>query len=179
MVFDAVQTLGWYRADQCAPEFNRLLDNPETALTGAALLSVCGSNGIPGLFIALTNRDSTVRAAAAYDLGFGIQTDAIVPRLLQSLKDSNSEVREQSAYALSKFTIDTERITPALIDALHDPDNSVRCAAAYALGKFGRNASNAVPALVRFFQDEPNNRVTTAMALTNISPEAARSIGER
>ncbi len=81
------------------------------------------------------------RFGAAQSLG-RLRDKRAVPFLVQSLRDANEDVREQSAKALG--ALGDKRAVPPLIAALKDTDEAVPRAALLALGRIGDPA--ALPA---------------------------------
>jgi HEAT repeat protein len=77
--------------------------------------------------------------------------DAIVRRLIGSLKDPDPEVRQNLALALAK--IGPPSVEP-LVVALTDPLPERRSAAAYALALIGPPARSALPALLTALDDK-------------------------
>ncbi|NQU17470.1 MAG: HEAT repeat domain-containing protein, partial [Candidatus Saganbacteria bacterium] len=101
-------------------------------------------SAIPILFVALKDRASVVKVAAAYALG-EIGHSSAISALTVALKDKDSVVRAAVADALGE--IGHPSAIPALAAALKDRYRVVRVAAAYALGKIGH--PSAIPALFK------------------------------
>jgi len=125
---------------------------------------------VPALIKALKDEDSSVRREAVWALGnIGDKVDycvclrmysgtaasdmgeigdkTTVPALTETLKDKDSSVRREAAWALGR--IGDKSAVPALIASLKDEKSSVRARAAWALGKMGdkRGLSVALGAL--------------------------------
>ncbi|ABA23115.1 Predicted signal transduction protein containing Nacht domain [Trichormus variabilis ATCC 29413] len=95
---------------------------------------------------------------------------AAVDRLLELLKDSESNVRSSAANALGR--IGTETAIPGLLELLKDSESNVRSSAANALGNIG--TETAIPGLLELLKDsESNVRSSAAFALVRIGTEAA------
>ncbi len=89
--------------------------------------------------------------------------DAAVPALIETLHDTDHEIRAQAARALARMGTGAGPAVPALIDALNDPNRDVRQGAARALGQIGPEAEGAVPALVSALKDPRNKPVPVAV----------------
>jgi hypothetical protein len=77
--------------------------------------------------------------------------EQLIGNLIDSLADSDAEVRQNAAIALATVG---PRAVPALIDSLRDRNPLKRAAAAYALGQAGLAARVGVPALMTALKDE-------------------------
>jgi HEAT repeat protein len=99
----------------------------------------------------LTDRDPSVRAAAAANLGqLSILATGSAPALVAALaKDTNPVVRSAAAQALGDIGPLPKESAPALVAALaKDTNPDVRSAAAQALRSFGERANETTPALL-------------------------------
>lgn len=74
----------------------------------------------------------------------------IVTRLVEALKDTDVEVRQNLGAALAKLPVDS--VGP-LTAALKDPNPARRAGAAYALGLIGEPAAAALPGLLDALTD--------------------------
>jgi HEAT repeat protein len=93
----------------------------------------------------------------------------IIQRLIDALKDSDTEVRQNLAVALAKFG--TAAVNP-LIEALKDSNPDRRGGAAYALGLIGPPAKAALPALLDTLSDkEPDVRRQASYAIGRLLPQ--------
>jgi HEAT repeat protein len=99
----------------------------------------------------LKDKDASVRAEAAWDLGQKGSTDS-VPVLTQALKDSSSAVRANAAASLWHLGSASKPAIPELKLALEDHEPSVVGNAAGALAKLGVPKSQLVPAYKRVLQ---------------------------
>jgi len=90
---------------------------------------------VPLLLSALEDGDGGVRHVAVTYLGIvRDRPDEEVDGLIRALKDSQAEVRQAAALALSSYGLDAERAVPALTKAsTKDPDEDVQREAARAL----------------------------------------------
>jgi HEAT repeat protein len=82
--------------------------------------------------------------------------DAAVPALIDTLHDSDQEVRAQAALALARMGDKAAPAVDALVHALDDPNEEVRRGAARALGQIGSEAQEAIPALINAIKDPRN-----------------------
>ncbi|MBI4659719.1 MAG: HEAT repeat domain-containing protein [Verrucomicrobia bacterium] len=131
---------------------------------------------VPALIEALRDGHARVRQYAANALRNigprGAQRAA--PALIQCLNDKTMEVRATAAVALGSLGHGTPEAIPALIAALRDKEEGVRSGAAHGLGGLGAEAMPAVPELMRLVREDNEYIVCmSAMALTNIAPEAS------
>ena len=110
-----------------------------------------------------------------------------VPRLVDSLKDKNADVREAAAFAIGKIGPTAwDETFPALVKLLNnDPEPLVRRSAAFALGSLGRQAwpadeagAGAVSsALDKALGDgEASVRQNAAWALGRIGPKNGQAV---
>ncbi|CAK9046925.1 unnamed protein product [Durusdinium trenchii] len=100
----------------------------------------------------------------------------VVPRLLQSLKETDSEVRRNAAIAL-EATEPTDEIVQALLKALEDGNTGVRSNAVKTLGKMGPAAAEAVPKLLQALHDNDSAvRCSAAKALANMNDVASEAV---
>lgn len=158
--------------------------NPEVRWSAANFLSWIGVKAnadaaVPGLIEALRDPNTRVRQFAANALrNIGPRgAKQAVPALIQCLDDETMEVRATAATALGTLGHGASNTVTVLIKALRDDQEGVRSSAAHGLGELGTEATEAVPELLRLVREENEYMVCmSAMALTNIAPEAA--IGE-
>jgi HEAT repeat protein len=144
-------------------------DDPHVRAVAASSLSVLGGASpaaIPVLRDMLTTgeRLAALRALTRY----GPDAEPAMPRLVELLKDKDSEVRWRAAMTLGKIGPAARGTVPALVAALQDEDALVREHAAEALGDIGPDARDAVPALTTALRD-PDARVRR---------DAVRSLGQ-
>lgn len=95
----------------------------------------------------LQHEDPAVRRRAALAAG-RIGDPLALPRLIQRLKDPETEVRRATAFALG--LMGNSEGSPALIAALGDPDAATRGRASEALGRIG--LSSAGPSIAKAFR---------------------------
>ena len=103
-------------------------------------ISPQGAKGlfIPKLSSCLSNGEKDNSTYAVESLGQVGHADpqAVIPALLEALKDKNKWVREAAAKALGQVGhADPQAVIPALLEAFKDEDYGVGKAAAKALGK--------------------------------------------
>ncbi len=103
--------------------------------------------------------------------------ESAIPHLVEMLKHSDAEFRQNAAHALSLFGPAAKSAVPALVDSLSDEDPLVRVAAAGTLGYIGPAAKEAVPALIEALKDEEEGvREWAAAALGKIGPDAKEAV---
>jgi HEAT repeat protein len=143
--FEVVWALGQIRKDEerTVPVLVGLLkdEDPWMRVTSAETLGAFRLNNtrLP-LFTALTDHDARVRAAASRSLGLAInrQTDddsvtTVVAALVVALKDSDENVRVQSAWALGAIGPRARNAISPLIELAGDSSQDVRQTAAASL----------------------------------------------
>jgi HEAT repeat protein len=108
------------------------------------LLSLTGCGGAPPKMaggkwaVALRDADASTRKKAAFTLGnIGPSDAAVLPALVEGLKDSDAGVRCEVILALLKYGRGAERAIPTLTELREtDCDPKVRSCATKALEKF-------------------------------------------
>lgn len=94
------------------------------------------------------------------------QYKELVPALIESMKDSDADVRQHAAIALA--TIGRDALKPVL-EALKSANKEQRSAAAYALGQMGELGQEGIPELTKALKDEEVVvRRAAALALSRI-----------
>jgi HEAT repeat protein len=152
-----------------------------TNLAMAFALVGIGPEAVPGLIESLTNKEVTIRLAAARSLGHErTGMDLVVPALLARLPDTSPFprmerilLRREAIMALGKLHADAQVAVPALITNLSSTDETVRILSLVALGQYGTNARAAIPAI----RATLNNSIPTVcsnaiLALGRIEPDA-------
>lgn len=132
-------------------------------------------DAVPRLLDVLKGEDEALRLHAMGilgDLGQHAHTMALALRAaLHSIaaRDTNNEVRQCAAEALSQIGPQTKTPVPALIDSLRDDLSVVRQGAAHALGELGPDAKSASAALIASLHDQDLSvRLQAAWALWKI-----------
>jgi HEAT repeat protein len=101
--------------------------------------------------------------------------EAVLPALLEALRDPEPIVRARVASALGDLGPEARDAVYPLVEALRDPDSSVRNSAASALGQIGPAARPAMPSLLEMLRDE-ELRGYAAYALVQMGPEARDAV---
>lgn len=119
--------------------------------------------------------------AGCYGDSTPAEPGAVVPHLVELLKDQDPEVRRTAAQALGKIG-DPLAVRP-LLAGMTDPDAAVRAYSAWALGNIGEPAiREAGPAIVKALGD-PSEEVASAAAgalrHAAASPEATHELVNR
>jgi hypothetical protein len=135
------------------------LSKPELTAEAAVALSFMGRQAFAPLRDALASDDPVVRREALRSIGklkerAPLDTKAVLPLLLQGLRDPDPGVRGVAATYLGIIHEGADTAVPALIVALQDSDVEVRRASAEALGSFGAEAESALPALRKASSDK-------------------------
>jgi HEAT repeat protein len=143
------------------------------AKEAAEALGDIGNLSVPGLLQALAHSDWKTRMFAAHGLGEVdeiIERDEVVDALGGRLSDTQSNVRDRSAWALGEIE-DATAVEP-LLKALHDSDARVRARVAWALGEIEH--PSAVNGLVAALSDPDTVvREKSVWALGEIESELA------
>ncbi|MEK7232287.1 MAG: HEAT repeat domain-containing protein [Elusimicrobiota bacterium] len=104
---------------------------------------------------------------------------AVVPSLVEALKNDNAGVRFWAIYSLEKMGPIAREAIPALAEAIKDSDSSVRFQAVGALVKVGPNSPETVPALVVALSDNYiANRKAAVGALAELGPAGKNAAAE-
>jgi hypothetical protein len=99
------------------------------------------------------------------------RSGAVVPVLLELLRDNRPSVRSDAVWALAEVDPPPEEAVSALLEALGDSNCCVRSHAILALGRMGPAARQAVPALARLWEQAD---YLAGDALQKIDPETAK-----
>lgn len=143
-------------------EVGSALNNPDLAAEAGLALSVMGTGAYAALDAARTSSDSVVRRESLRSLGklryrAPLDSNDVIPPLLDGLADPDPGVRAVAATYLGIIHDHAEAAVPALIETLKDENAEVRTAAAAALGGFGAAAEPALPALRKAAGDRDEN----------------------
>jgi len=106
------------------------------------------------------DKDVQTRSAAAYALGRISEGEkTVISALTKALTDSDSGVRNNSAYSLGDYGVKAKGAVDPLITILQDKtqENDVRAGAAYALGKIDRYNEKIVIVLRETLKDQNGN----------------------
>ena len=155
------------------PLEKRLADDDKFVRRSAARAMVdIGGSAIEVLMSSLTSENILSHQESAWALGYmaGIGGKVSVPPLLNWLKDKDTILRRNTAWALGKikdiYSVD------ALLESLSDNDTEVRRNSAWALGEV--REKNALPGLIEHLSDEARVvRAESARALGKIKDVAA------
>jgi formylglycine-generating enzyme required for sulfatase activity/HEAT repeat protein len=134
-------------------------------------------DGLPDFLKLLEHKDPEVRKYAAslimtHSHKFTDQHAFAVPALIKGLNNSNEDVREDMALALSKWGSRADQVVPALVGTLKDPSRRVRLAAAGVLYKIdGAQTATIVPVLKEAVANgNVRDRHGAAVCLQEIGP---------
>ena len=149
----AVTILGIVAAP-ALPDVAPLLAVPEYTAEAGVALSFLGREAFAPLREGLRSADPVVRRESLRSIGklrerAPLDSRAVVPLLLDGMRDADAGVRAVAATYLGIIHEDAERAVPVLVNGLEDQSADVRRASAEALGSFGSAAERALPALRR------------------------------
>ena len=153
-----------------AGDVAELLLEPGLTAEAAIALSHMGPQAFPALRDATSEQDPTVRREALRSIGkmrdrASLDSDVVVPLLVEHMKDSDEGVRAVAATYLGIIHDRPEESVRALIAGLSDPADEVRRMSAGALGSFDPQlAAPALPALRKASRDR--------------NPDVAREAGQ-
>lgn len=177
-------------AKGAVPLLIELLNDPDKDVRYNAVHALRGigpeaKDAVPELVKRLIDPDLYMRGAAAKTLagplGF-VTKDVITARLVELLKDPNSDVRRNAIEVLGGIGAETKDAVPVLIDALRSTDSGTRRAAGVALGRIHPAPKGAVPHLLERLKDgERKVRLAAVEALGRIGPaaeDATRALAE-
>jgi HEAT repeat protein len=141
------------------PEVAEALAQPDLTAEAALALSFMGREAFAPLREALGSDDPVVRRESLRSVGklkerAPLDSKAVVPLLLQGMRDPDDGVRAVAATYLGIIHEQPAQAVPALIEGLNDPSVDVRRASAEALGSFGAEGQHALPALRRAMGDK-------------------------
>jgi hypothetical protein len=165
------------------PRLNRLMreGNSPSASQAMRVLGQLGTNGLPLLLAALSDRQFTNRALVVFALcekpGPGTNAAPAVPSLIECLTNKQPSVRQFAAIDLGLIGAEPGTAVPALVRGLRDKDLDVRRSSAVSLRLFGKAATPAVPALLDAL-DDPAIHQAVADVLGDIAPEELQKYQE-
>jgi HEAT repeat protein len=108
---------------------------------------------------------------------FAPMDDVVIKRLVESLKDTDPEIRSYLATAIAKYGV--AAVEP-LSAALKDAKPERRAGAAYTLAQLGPVAKSAMPILLDLLDDtDVNVRRQVAFAISRIATPTVTSGGPR
>jgi HEAT repeat protein len=146
-------------AESVIPDVAAALPDRGLTADAAVALSFMGPNAFPPLQEALQSEDGLVRREALRSIGklryrAPLQSDDVLPLILDAMPDPDEGVRAVAATYLGIMHEDPPTSVPLLAQALSDPDPAVRRASAAALASFGADAASALPALKKAAADQ-------------------------
>ncbi len=152
------------------------LPDPSVTAEAAVALSFMGRGAFAPLRDSLASDDPVVRRESLRSIGklkdrAPLDWRAVLPLLVDGMKDSDAGVRTVAATYLGIVHEGGGAAVPALIDGLKDPQADVRRASAAALGSFGAEAEPAVPALRKAASDsDPDVAREAGVTLVRLQP---------
>ena len=148
-----------HEAAPAIPDVAAHLDEPELTEEAAVALSFMGPGAFAPLKDALSSSDPGVRREALRSIGklterAPLESGAVLPLLIEGMKDPDPGVRAVGATYLGVIHADPEQSVRALVEGLADPDVTVRRVSAVSLASFsGSQAAAALPALRKATRD--------------------------
>jgi HEAT repeat protein len=161
------------------PALTNLLFRSNSLSLSAIPLAGMGSDGLPPLLAALTNKNQRIRHSAITGLWYE-QSDPkiVVPALIALLSDQDKSVRRLAAIGLGTLHAEPGLSVPALMNEFPGNDPLLRPWILTEIGQFGTNANAAVPMLLEALSDNDQKvRNQAAAALKKIDPAAAARAG--
>jgi HEAT repeat protein len=152
-----------------------LLD-PSLTAEAAIALSFMGRGAFRPLRDSLASDDPVIRRESLRSIGklkerAPLDARAVVPLLVDAMKDTDAGVRTVAATYLGIIHEGGRDAVRALMDGLKDPEAGVRRTAAAALGSFGADAAPAVPALRKAAVDkDPDVAREAGVTLVRLQP---------
>jgi hypothetical protein len=170
------------RASGAIPQLVPLLTNSdaETRVRAGSALGAIGTNSIPVLISAWTNRtlQTDIGALNTAWITLGTNASPAVPVLIRLLGDKDEAIAATSAALLGINPIEPQLAVTALTSRIQGTNARVRFCAVYALGSFGPQAREAAPLLVRALDDnDASVRAATRDSLREIAPELLTNSG--
>jgi HEAT repeat protein len=164
-------------AAQAIPTLIQALRDPELAVRwqSADSLGKIGKSAIPELIKAMGHDDVLLRRYSVRALGniLPTATAEITPHLIKTMADSEADVREAAASALSNLP---EPVTPAiqaLTRAMQDRNPEVRVRAEWSLCTINSFVPRSLPLLVGGLEDRNAQfRMHAASLLAHLGPKA-------
>jgi HEAT repeat protein len=154
------RTQGDYAADALALLNVESSDDLRAALVDAMRLANDDVSALEGLKLGLSDRSSTVRARAAFNIGRRADGQALTDDLLAVLGDSDSAVQAASARALGQ--LGASHAFDALLPLLSSPDADTRLESLRALGRV--DAERAAKLELSSLASDSDERIATAVA---------------
>ena len=123
---------------------------------------------IPLLLALLKNADEATSESAARALGqlaeHQIETDAILPALIEATHDPRPKIRLQAVIALAGLGRHSRLVVPALVKSLGDSDFEVAMYATRYLGELRSQPDLVIPALVKGLEKRDLRSMRVQMA---------------
>jgi HEAT repeat protein len=150
-------------------------DDYVSAHAAEALVKL-GPRSVPILIEAAKDPRSVLWAILALE-DLGAESKSAQSTLLETAKDEDPLIRQESALALARIQADADAAVPALIAMLDDEQAMVRAAAAHALVSYGEAARDAVAPLRRMLEGpDPLSRIIAALALIELDRPAGDAV---
>jgi len=165
------------------PELTRIACDPHvcraTAERAVAALAYVGSDAVLALGTVMRSQQTgSVRGSAARRINeMGTNALAVLPVIIQSVRDEEESVAVTASDTLSALRLTADQVVPVWIDCLHDSRFNVRWRALRYLKGFGTRALGAAPAVAELLKDKDYDvRDAATNALQSIAPGALKEI---
>jgi HEAT repeat protein len=150
-VVDALGSIG----PEALPKLIEALQAQEPRERSGAVLALgamhrAASGAAPAMLARLDSEtDPTVRATLLTALPqIGADPAALVPRLVDGIKDEGEPIRHAAVNALLTLQTAQKQVVDALLTLLKDPNPAFQERAAYVLGRLGEYAAPAIPEII-------------------------------
>ena len=119
-------------ASAAVPELERLRQDPNDDVSIGAAMALSRidretrTEKLTSLITAMQYKNPKVRSQATFSLNqMGRFAKDAIPQLMELLRDTRSDVRENAASVLSNISASTKRATPPIQPLLQEPNSSV------------------------------------------------------
>jgi HEAT repeat protein len=175
----AMHALGIIGSDarDAVPGLIRDLDDRDGTFrwVAARAMANIGKAAVPALVTVVQDETNSTRGTAIYALGLiGADAQTAIPTLLRTLTDSNDELRDVTAYTLTR--LGPEAVL-ALIDVAAHGDPEARAGATKALRQLASSPESPIATLRIMAADEnPVSRRRALQALGDLRPATAAAV---
>jgi HEAT repeat protein len=179
---EAIDALTLIGIDAKPPVIAALSGSEARERSGAAIalagMGRSAQDAAPAMFEQLGKEtETTVRVSLLTALPkVGADPKALVPRLIDALKDPNETIRHAAINGLLSSPSARKQIVESLTALLRDPNKDMSQRAAYVVGRFGVAAASAVPVLLEIIAKQSPPDPVFVDALVQIGEPAVPQI---